>query len=93
VVELSDEEIEKRIRKGYRTLAPSSRDWVRLAALRLLLGDAPARDVDDVLKKLSKDGSIHLNPESDRKILTKEDHEAAIHIGGQENHLLSIEAS
>jgi hypothetical protein len=93
VVELSDEEIEKRIRKGYRTLAQSSRDLVRLSALRPLLGEAPAEGVNAVLKKLSRERVVHLAPDPNRKMLTEADHHAAIRVGGEDNHLLSIEAS
>jgi hypothetical protein len=36
---------------------------------------------------------VHLVPEANRKALTVADHEAAVRIGGEENHLISIEAS
>jgi hypothetical protein len=93
VVELTTTEIETRIRTAYRKLAHSPRDWVGLVDLRPLLGDAPTEDVDTVLKDLSRAGRVHLVPESNRKALTAADHDAAIRIGGEDNHLLSIEAS
>ncbi len=92
-VELTTDEIEKRIRTAYRKLARSPRDWVGLVDLRPMLGDAPTQDVDAVLKALSMTGRVHLVPESNRKALTSADHNAAIRIGGEDSHLLSIEAS
>jgi hypothetical protein len=90
-VELAEDEIESRIRTAYRKLARSPRDWVGLADLRPMLGDAPTPGVDAVLKALSRAGQIHLAPESNRKALTPGDHEAAIRVGGEDSHLLSIE--
>jgi hypothetical protein len=42
---------------------------------------------DKYLKQLSKDRKLYLNPESNRKILEQADHDAAVQIGGQANHL------
>jgi hypothetical protein len=92
-VELTAAEIESRIRAAYRKLAPSPRDWVGLVDLRPLLGDAPTQEVDAVLKELSRIGQVHLVPESNRKTLTPADHDAAVRIGGEDSHLLSIEVS
>ncbi|HEX5401312.1 MAG TPA: hypothetical protein VFX16_03310 [Pseudonocardiaceae bacterium] len=92
-VELTPEEIESRIRAAYRELAPAPRDWVALADLRLKLGDAPRKDVDAVLKAMSSVKQAVLVPDSNRKALTPADHEAAIRVGGEANHLLSIETS
>lgn len=92
-VELTGTEIEQRIEAAYRKLAGSSQDWVALVDLRPLLGGAATKDVDAVLKELSRSGRVSLVPESDRKALTAADHEAAIRIGGEDNHLISIEAS
>ncbi|AUI58180.1 hypothetical protein [Amycolatopsis sp. BJA-103] len=90
-VELTAEEIETRIRIGYRKLSRTPRDWVALVELRPLLGEASTVDVDAVLKELSRSGQAHLVPESNRKALTAADHAAAIRIGGEDNHLISIE--
>lgn len=91
--EVTTAEIEIRIRTAYLKLARSPRDWVGLVDLRPLLGDVPTPEVDAVLKELSRVGQVHLVPESNRKTLTAEDHVAAIRIGGEDNHLISIEAS
>ncbi|MEV6620687.1 hypothetical protein AB0M83_32455 [Amycolatopsis sp. NPDC051106] len=88
---ISDAPLEERIRVAYRELVREPRGWVGLVDLRPKLG-APAAEVDAVLKKLSSAGKVHLVPEDNRKALTAADHEAAIRIGGEDNHLLSIEA-
>lgn len=90
---LTTDEIESRVRAAYRKLARSPQDWVGLVDLRPLLGGAATEDVDAVLIELSRAGQAHLVPESNRKALTAADHAAAIRIGGEANHLLSIEAS
>ncbi|WP_103339183.1 hypothetical protein [Amycolatopsis sp. CA-126428] len=84
-------DLEERIRIAYRELVKEPRGWVGLVDLRPKLG-APAAEVDAVLKGLSRAGKVHLVPEDNRKALTAADHEAAIRIGGEDNHLLSIEA-
>ncbi|GAA1989901.1 hypothetical protein [Amycolatopsis minnesotensis] len=91
-VELTTEDIESSIRTAYRKLARSPRDWVGLVDLRPMLGGASAHAVDAVLKELSRTGKVRLIPESDRKALTAADHKAAVRVGGEDNHLLSIEA-
>ncbi|MGK3202351.1 hypothetical protein [Amycolatopsis sp. MEPSY49] len=84
-------DLEDRIRVAYRELVREPRGWVALVDLRPKLG-APANEVDAVLKEMSRAGKAHLVPEDNRKVLTPADREAAIRIGGEDNHLLSIEA-
>lgn len=91
--ELTSEDIAQRIAAAYRKLAGSSRRRVGLAQLRPMLDGIEGAKVNDVLKDLSKAGRVSLVPESDRKKLTAADHAAAIHIGGEDNHLIAIEAS
>ncbi|VVJ18884.1 Uncharacterised protein [Amycolatopsis camponoti] len=91
VEEIPQGTLEERIRAAYRELVREPRGWVGLVDLRPKLG-APAAEVDAVLKELSRAGKVHLVPEDNRKALTAADHEAAIRIGGEDNHLLSIEA-
>jgi len=77
----------------YRQLAEKQGDWVRLADLRTRLNGGSRADVDRVLRTMSKAGQAHLAPDPDRKSLTAADHEAAIRIGGEDNHLLVVERS
>ena len=83
--------LETLIRVPYRELVKEPRGWVGLVDLRPKLG-APAAEVDAVLKELSRTGKVHLVPEDNRKALTAADHEAAIRIGGEDNHFVSFEA-
>jgi hypothetical protein len=85
--------LEDRIRSAYRELVKEPRGWVGLKELRPKLGGAATSEVDALLKKLSGEGEVHLVPEDNRKALTSDDREAAIRIGGEDNHLISIEAS
>ncbi|MGM1058560.1 hypothetical protein [Saccharothrix sp. Mg75] len=92
-VELTEAEIVERVHSAYYKLARGSRAWVSLTDMRAMLVQARREDVDAVLKELDRSGKAHLVPESDRKVLTDADHAAAIRLGGEDNHLISIEAS
>lgn len=92
-IDMTRDEIEPRIRDAYATLARRPGDLVRLAQLRPMLNGAARADVDGVLREMSRAKQAHLVPDSNRKMLTDDDHAAAIRIGGEDNHLLAIEAS
>ena len=49
--------------------------------------------MDETLLKMVRTGYAHLVPDSNRKVLTDEDHAAAIRIGGEDKHLMAIEES
>jgi hypothetical protein len=65
-------------------------DWVALADLRAALATRGlSREAQDAhLKRLSREGKVHIVPESNRKTLVDRDHAAAIRIGGEDNHLV-----
>jgi hypothetical protein len=77
----------------YRQLAAKQGDWVRLADLRSLLSGAKKPEVDRVLKEMSRARQAHLAPSPDPKSVTAADRDAAIRIGGEDNHLLMVEQS
>ncbi|QKV81024.1 hypothetical protein [Amycolatopsis sp. Hca4] len=83
----------ERIRIAYRELAKEPRGWVGLGDLRSKLGATDAAEVDAALKELSSTGEVHLVPEENRKALSAADRAAAVRIGGEDNHLISIEVS
>ncbi|MCG8921841.1 hypothetical protein [Lentzea sp. CC55] len=88
----ADVDLEELIRQVYLELGDGYQDWVRLAKIRPRL--AAGRDeVDETLLRMVKGGDTHLVPSSNRKVLTAEDHEAAIRIGGEDKHLMAIEES
>jgi len=86
-------DLETRIRLAYRKIAAKPGDWVHLAKLRPLLNGASKEDIDGVLKALGRQQVITLAPNPNRKDLTAEDRAAAVRIGGDENHMISIEES
>ncbi|MFI9006782.1 hypothetical protein ACIGNX_06055 [Actinosynnema sp. NPDC053489] len=86
-------DLESAIRAAYLELSVKPQDWVRLAKLRPKLNGADRDQVDAVLVDMVKTGSVHLAPDSNRKVLTEADHAAAIRIAGEDNHLVAIEES
>ncbi|WP_089154665.1 hypothetical protein [Micromonospora sp. NBS 11-29] len=82
--------LEARIVSAYRALADEPGGWVGLRRLRPFLADVPRDDVDDALRRLSRDEGVTIAPESNQKTLTEADITAALRLGGQENHLLAI---
>lgn len=83
--------VDDRIRTSYATLAPRPGAWVGLATLRGEL-DVERDDLDAALQGLYRDGAISLIPEENQKVLTAADRDAAILIGNQAKHLISIES-
>ncbi|MBB4904676.1 hypothetical protein [Actinophytocola algeriensis] len=86
-------DLETQIRHAYRKIASKPGDWVHLAKLRPLLNGASKEDVDGVLKTLGRKQEVTLAPNPDRKAVQADDRAAAVLIGGDENHLISIEES
>lgn len=81
-----------RIRGAYTALAARPGAWVALAKLRGHLDDLPRTDIDDALGELFRAGAISLIPEENQKVLTPPDRAAALEVGNQAKHLISIEA-
>ena len=79
-----------RIVSAYDALAEEPGAWVSLTRLRPFLADVPDEVVDDALRRLSRDAGVNIVPESNQKVLTDADRRAALHIGGQDKHLLAI---
>lgn len=84
-------DVDDRIRAAYRKLATRPRGWVGLADLRRQLDGISDREVDEALRALFRSPHANLVPESNQKALTDEDRRAAVRIGGEDKHLLSIE--
>jgi hypothetical protein len=84
-----EESIVDRVRRAYADLAAEPEGWVSLTNLRRQLDGLPRHDVDQALKDLDGNG-VTLIPEENQKTLTAEDRAAAVRIGGEDNHLLSM---
>lgn len=67
-------------------------NWTALVDLRTTLDmRGLSREAqDESLKSLSRSGQVHIVPEDNRKVLTQADHDAAIQIGGEPNHLVAL---
>ncbi|MBB2941896.1 hypothetical protein FB565_001600 [Actinoplanes lutulentus] len=86
----SDQDLRVRVKTAYDALAEAPGAWVGLARLRPFLADVPREAVDETLRLLSRESGVNIVPESNQKMLTETDAQAALHIGGQDKHLLAI---
>jgi hypothetical protein len=82
--------LEPRIRNAYNALAAEPKAWVALSRLRPFFGDVSTDDLDAALRRLERAPDVNIVPESNQKVLTAADRNAAVHIGGQDKHLLAI---
>ena len=79
-----------RLVNAYSALAAEPGEWVSLTRLRPFFGDVPTAAVDEALRKLSREPGVNIVPGSNQKMLTDADAAAALHLGGQDKHLLAI---
>jgi hypothetical protein len=82
--------IEDRIRQAYGELAGESGDLVSLARLRDELPDITRKDLDEALLALDRRRAIQLDPDSNRKALSDRAKAAAVALGGEDMHLITI---
>ena len=82
--------VEERIRQAYGDLAAKPGDLVSLARLRDELPDIPRETVDEALLDLDRQRAIQLEPDPHRIALTDRAREAAIPLGGEDMHLITI---
>ena len=83
--------LRERIRQAYRSLASRPRDWVELRDLRGQLGDWPRREVDQELIRMFRKKDVDLTLHEDRGRLTQADRDAALRLGVDDMHLISME--
>jgi hypothetical protein len=74
------------------TWSVSQGAWVPLAQLRDSV-DIVREQIDEILTDLYLAGTIGLIAEVNRKALTAADHEAALHVGGEDKHLIRWRAA
>ncbi|MGI5246741.1 hypothetical protein [Dactylosporangium sp. CA-139066] len=84
------DEIEQAVRRAYRKLAEPAGSWIGLADLREQLGDIPRRDVDGVLRLMTRMQGVQIEEETNQKSLEPRDRAAAVRIGGRDQHVLAI---
>ena len=80
-----------RIRQAYRSLASRPWNWVELRDLRAQLGDWPRREVDQELVRMFRKKDVNLTLHEDRGRLTQADRDAALRLGVEDMHLISME--
>jgi len=83
--------LRERIRQAYRSLASRPRNWVELRDLRGQLGDWPRREVDQELIRMFRKKDVDLTLHEDRGRLTQADRDAALRLGVDDMHLISME--
>lgn len=88
VVDGSD--VEGRIRAAYEELPKAPGGWVGLADLRERLSDLERTVVDRGLSDLLRQEGVRIIPAANTKALKQRDHVAALRIGDEDNHALSI---
>jgi hypothetical protein len=76
---------------GYRALAAKAGEFVSLRELRLRLTDRTRPEVDAALTAMFTAQRVNLIPQSNQQALSDADREAALRIGGEYKHLISIE--
>lgn len=84
-------DVDEQIQSAYASLVSRPGGWVSLTRLRGALSQVSRRDLDEALLRLDLQPQIYLISEANQKTLTAADREAAIRIGGEDKHLLSIE--
>ncbi|MEU8263089.1 hypothetical protein AB0C02_20960 [Micromonospora sp. NPDC048999] len=90
---LVEQDVEERVRAAYRMVAPCAGDLVSLADLRDLVGDLVPADVDAALRRLNRQRGVTFVPEANQKILDARTRAAAVVIGDQPKHSISMGAS
>ena len=83
--------VESAIRAVYADLADQDGSWVGLAPLRAQLGAYSRAEVDRALRGLVLQPGVHIVPVANLKSLTSADREAALRLGGEDNHAIAIE--
>lgn len=82
--------IEDQIMAVYEGLSKQHGDLVSLVRLRDQLSQIDRADLDKALKAMDRQRMIQLEPDPNRKALTREAREGALSIGGEDKHFITI---
>ena len=82
--------LEDRVRLAYSELADEPGALVSLARLRDELPGVPRQDLDETLLAMNRQRVIQLDPDPNRKALSDRAKAAAIPLGGEDMHLITI---
>ncbi|WP_433612706.1 hypothetical protein ACQP2P_02070 [Dactylosporangium sp. CA-139114] len=86
----ADVDAEARVRAVYAQLAGRPGEWVGLADLRDQLTELSRDAVDEALRSLLRQDGVRIIPVANTKALEPRDRAAALSIGGEDSHALSI---
>lgn len=81
---------QQKIADAYAKLAPDNGGFVSITDLRRKIGGLSREEEDAALKELSRTGKADIVPLSNRKLLTADDHDAAVVIGNEPNHRIAM---
>lgn len=81
---------ESAIRAAYADLAKAPGDWVGLADLRDRLGDLDRGTLDETLRRMAREEGVRVIPLANTKALQPRDNQAALRIGGEDNHTIAM---
>ena len=84
--------IEAQIRSAYLEIGVRTGQWVGLADLRERLTGVPRPAVDAELERMASTPGVHVQAEPNQKALSDADRVAAVRFGGDDRHMLMIEA-
>jgi hypothetical protein len=87
----AEDDLPAGIGTAYRSLAAAPGQFVSLSELRLRLPGRPRPEVDAALAALYAAHRVNLIPQSDQRALSDADRAAAVRVGGEDKHLISIE--
>ena len=83
-------DIDTLIKSAYHRLATEPGEFVKLRELRAQLPDIPRAELDSALERMYRTQQVNLVPQSNQQALTKADRDAALRIGGEAKHMISV---
>lgn len=86
-----DGDLTARVTAAYAVLTPGPGEFVKLRELRAHLTDIPRSALDGALVSMFTARRVNLIPQANQSALTAEDRDAALRLGGEHKHLISIE--
>jgi len=90
--EIFKPDVERMVRHAYRELADGHAAPVRLRELRAKLDGVTKTDLDAELIRMADQPAVYLRATANQQLLTDEDRDAALRLGGEDRHILQIEA-
>jgi hypothetical protein len=85
-----DGDLTARVMAAYAAITSGPGEFAKLRELREHLADVPRSALDGALASLFTAQRVNLIPQSNQQALTAADREAALRLGGEHKHLISI---